>query len=66
MRYGDLKLAVAGSVIEMLRPFRKRYDDLMNNKDYLMQVAREGQVRASEMASKKLAEFKKAIGYVLI
>ncbi|MDY4593215.1 MAG: tryptophan--tRNA ligase [Eubacteriales bacterium] len=66
MRYGDLKLAVAGSVIEMLRPFRKRYDDLMNNKDYLLQVAREGQVRASEMASKKLAEFKKAIGYVLI
>ena len=66
MRYGDLKLAVAGSVIEMLRPFRTRYDDLMNNKDYLMQVAREGQVRASEMASKKLDEFKKALGYVLI
>ena len=66
MRYGDLKLRVAESVIEMLRPFQEEYKRLIDSKDYLLSCAKEGAQKASEMAQKTLKRFKNAIGYVTV
>lgn len=66
LRYGDLKLRVADSVIEMLRPFQEEYKRLIDSKDYLMSCAKDGAQRASEIAEKTLKRFKQAIGYVTI
>ncbi|MDE5755706.1 MAG: tryptophan--tRNA ligase [Clostridia bacterium] len=66
LRYGDLKLRVADSVIEMLRPFQEEYARLINDKAYLMACAKDGAQRASEIAEKTLKRFKDAIGYVTI
>ena len=66
LRYGDLKLRVAESVIEMLRPFQEEYKRLIDSKDYLLSCAKEGAQKASEMAQKTLKRFKNAIGYVTV
>lgn len=66
LRYGDLKLKVADAVVEMLRPFRKEYDALMDNQDYLLQVAKDGAIKANAMAEETLNKFKKAIGFVVL
>ncbi|MDE6472067.1 MAG: tryptophan--tRNA ligase [Clostridia bacterium] len=65
LRYGDLKLRVADSVIEMLRPFQDEYKRLIDSKDYLMACAKDGAQRASEIAEKTLKRFKQAIGYIV-
>ena len=65
MRYGDLKLATADAVIEMLRPFRERYDRLIADPAYLHEVAAFGAGRAREIAAPILRRFKQAIGFVL-
>lgn len=66
LRYGDLKLRVADAVIEMIRPFRAKYDALMADETYLLQVAKEGRDKAQQLARPNLEKFKRAIGYVLV
>lgn len=65
LRYGDLKLRVADSVIEMLRPFQEEYKRLIDSKDYLISCAKEGAQKAGEIADKTLKRFKQAIGYIV-
>ncbi|MEG1395211.1 MAG: tryptophan--tRNA ligase [Clostridia bacterium] len=65
-RYGDLKVGVADAVIEMLRPFKSKYDKLIGAEDYLREVAREGAEKAGALAEPILKKFKKAIGYVVL
>ena len=65
LRYGDLKLRVADSVIEMLRPFQEEYKRLIDSKDYLISCAKDGSQKASEIAQKTLKRFKSAIGYIV-
>ncbi|MEG1609217.1 MAG: tryptophan--tRNA ligase, partial [Clostridia bacterium] len=66
LRYGDLKMRVADSVVEMLRPFRSKYDQLMQDEEYLIDVAREGALKAEALGEPVLRRFKKAIGYVVL
>lgn len=62
--YGEFKAAVGDAVIEKLRPVRERYTDLMNNKDYLMQIAKDGADEARYMARKTLSKVYRKIGFV--
>ncbi len=64
-RYGDLKVRVGESVIEMLRPFQEEYNRLIESKDYLTACAKEGAEKAREIAENTLKRFKKALGYIL-
>lgn len=64
-RYGDLKVRVGESVIEMLRPFQEEYNRLIEAKDYLTSCAKEGAEKAREIAENTLKRFKKALGYIL-
>lgn len=63
--YGHLKKATAEAVVEMLRPFRERYEEFRSDEWYLMQVAKYGAERASVIAEKTLKEVKEKIGFVL-
>lgn len=62
--YGDFKLAVGEAVAEGLRPIREKYNELMNNKDYLKEVYTKGAQRASRLASKTLRKVYRKLGFV--
>ena len=62
--YAKFKQAVGESVVEKLRPIREEYNRLMQDKAYLMQVAKEGSEKASYLARKTIAKVKRKIGLV--
>ena len=62
--YGDFKLAVGDAVVEKLRPVREQYLQLLNNKDYLMDIAKDGADEARYMARKTLSKVYRKIGFV--
>ncbi len=62
--YARFKQAVGESVVEKLRPIREEYNRLMQDKGYLMQVAKDGAEKASYLARKTVAKVKRKIGLV--
>ena len=62
--YGDFKPAVGEAVVELLRPIREKTTDLLNNKDYLEQVYKEGAQKASYLARKTLDKVYRKVGFV--
>jgi tryptophanyl-tRNA synthetase len=52
--YGHLKADLAELVIQVLRPVREKYEDLMKNRDYLDQLLKTGGEKARLRASKNL------------
>lgn len=62
--YGDFKAAVAEAVVETLRPIQEKYNDLMNNKDYLESVYKNGAEKASRAAYKTLSKVYRKVGFV--
>lgn len=64
LSYAGLKEAVGQSVVELLAPIRGKYNELINNKDYLLNIAKEGAEKASYMARKTLRKVYKKVGLV--
>lgn len=62
--YGKFKDDLAETVIEKLRPIRDKYNDLLNNKDYLTKIAKEGAEKARYIAQKTLRKVHKKIGLI--
>lgn len=62
--YGDFKLAVGEATAEMLRPIREKTADLLNNKDFLESVYKEGADKAEYMARKTLDKVYRKVGFV--
>lgn len=62
--YGELKPAVGEAVVELLRPIREKTEDLLNNKDYLEQVYKEGAQKAAYQARKTLDKVYRKLGFV--
>lgn len=60
--YGHLKVDLADLVVQILKPVREKYDDLMKNKDYLDQLMKSGADRASERARPTLDKVYKTVG----
>lgn len=60
--YGTLKKAVFEAVWETIRPIQTRFNELINNHDYLMQIAKIGADRASSLAHEKMIEVRKRVG----
>ncbi len=61
--YGDFKLAVGEAVAEMLRPVTQKYNDLLANKDYLMQVYTKSAEIAEKIAMRTMRKVYKKIGF---
>ena len=63
--YGDFKTAVGEAVGEQLRPVRERYESIINEKDYLEQLYKQGAETANRIAAKTFFKALKKFGYVL-
>ena len=61
--YGDFKLAVGEAVADMLAPVTKKYNDLLANKDYLMQVYKNSAEIAEKIAMRTMRKVYKKIGF---
>ncbi|MCL2773407.1 MAG: tryptophan--tRNA ligase [Oscillospiraceae bacterium] len=64
--YGDFKLAVGEAVAEVLAPIQKRFYELMDNKDVLEKILRDGADKAAYAANKTLSKVYKKIGFLQI
>ena len=62
--YGDFKTAVGEAVAEELRPIQERYEQLMNQKDYLEQCYRLGAERARSISARTLQKVYKKVGFL--
>ena len=62
--YGDFKIAVAEAVAEELRPIQERYKELMENKDYLEQVYRNGAEIANRVAMRTISKVYRKVGFI--
>lgn len=62
--YGDFKPAVGEAVVELLRPIREKTEYLLQNKDYLESVYKEGAEKASYLARKTLDKVYRKVGFV--
>ena len=60
--YGDLKLAAAEAVVEMLAPVRERYMELRADEPGLERVLAAGSERARAIASETLADVRERMG----
>jgi len=58
---GALKARVTEDLNTMLAPIRARRAELEKNEDYLIQILREGNERANEVANETLADVIKAM-----
>ncbi len=62
--YADFKTKVGEAVVDYLRPIQDKYHELMNNKDYLLEVMKNGAERASRIANKTLSKVYRKVGFV--
>ena len=64
MGWGQFKPLLAEVTIEALKPIREQYQEIMNNRDDLDSVLREGRQKAEAVANRTLARVKDALGYL--
>jgi tryptophanyl-tRNA synthetase len=62
IRYGDLKKQLAEDISGYLAPIREKFEQIVNDQDYLAKVAAEGREKARHNAAKTIAAVRNAIG----
>ena len=62
--YGDFKTAVAEAVIEEVKPIQARFDEYINNKDYLVEQYRKSAEIAEKISQRTLDKAMKKIGFI--
>ena len=62
--YGKFKEDLADVVIEGLTPIQKKYNELINDKDYLEKVYKKGAEKASYIANKTLRKVYRKVGFI--
>jgi tryptophanyl-tRNA synthetase len=60
--YGDLKVAVAEAVVDMLTPVRERYAEIRPDQDRLERILATGADKARAIASETLADVREVMG----
>jgi len=63
-QYGHLKVATALKMKDFLAPLQERYHELMRDPDTLMDILRDGAVKASGIADKTLDQVRENVGIV--
>lgn len=63
--YGVFKTAVAEAIVERLEPLQKRYNELLQNPEELMEICRKGAQKAEEKANAILKDVYKKVGLVV-
>lgn len=62
--YAELKTRTGEAVVELLKPIQDRYNKLMNDKQYILSVAKDGALKASKIAQRTLSKVYKKVGLV--
>ena len=62
--YGAFKVDTAEVVIEFLRPFKKSYEDYMNNPDFVENVYKKGAQKAYELAESTMTSVRAGMGLI--
>ena len=62
MGWGHAKQELFERMNEKLTPYRKRYEELMQDSGYIHQVLRDGGAKARDLAETKIQELRKIIG----
>ena len=60
----ECKKELADTIIDLLKGIRKKREELINDKDRILDILKDGKKKASSIASKTIAEVKKATGMV--
>ncbi|MEO1620995.1 MAG: tryptophan--tRNA ligase [Cyanobacteria bacterium J06632_3] len=63
MGWGQFKPLLGETAVEALTPIRERYEELMGDHTYLLQVLADGKDRAQAIAAPTLAKVKAAVGF---
>ncbi|MEL6263554.1 MAG: tryptophan--tRNA ligase [Cyanobacteria bacterium J06626_6] len=63
MGWGQFKPLLAETTVEALRPIQEKYDELMGDRTYLLQVLADGKDRAQAVAAPTLEKVKRAVGF---
>lgn len=63
LKYGHLKLETARVVTEFLAPVQAKYNDLMKDPNYLMDVLESGAKQAESMAVATMESLREAVGF---
>ncbi|MDJ0635661.1 MAG: tryptophan--tRNA ligase [Xenococcaceae cyanobacterium MO_188.B29] len=64
MGWGQFKPLLTEVTVESLKPIQDKYQEIMDNKDYLNSVLKEGVAKAEEVANTTLSRVKDALGYL--
>jgi tryptophanyl-tRNA synthetase len=64
IRYGDMKKQLVEDITAYLAPIREKFQQIINDKEYLRKVACTGRDKARASAAKTITEVRKAIGIV--
>ncbi|SCY66884.1 tryptophan--tRNA ligase [Alkaliphilus peptidifermentans] len=62
--YGALKKQLAELLVESLKPFKIKYEEYMNNLDYVTTVYKRGAQRATEMAEETMKDVRNKLGLI--
>lgn len=62
--YGTFKTKVAEAIIEELKPFHEKYNELMENSQYLEEICKKGAEKAKVIANKTLTDVYDKIGII--
>ncbi len=61
--FSDFKVRLTDAVVETISPISKEIKKLLNNQNYLDNILFEGSQKADKIASKKIKEIKKLMGF---
>lgn len=60
--YADFKSDLAEVVVNYLQPFQKKYQEIIDQSDYIEKILRDGADKANTIAQQKIKEVKEKIG----
>lgn len=63
--YGDFKKAVGEAVVAELEPVQKRFNEILNDKQYLKECQQKGAEKALRVSSRTLGKVMKKVGFLI-
>lgn len=61
IRFGDMKKQLAEDMVQFVSPIRKRINEILDNKNYLQKVMRDGAEKANDHANETMKMVRKAM-----
>ena len=66
MGWGQFKPLLTETTVEALKPIQDKYQEIMDNRDYLDSVLKNGADKAAEVANRTLSRVQNALGFLTV